>query len=79
MPKRKKIFHGGCLGCLNQGNYKFCNSCCFKNADWDLPNLSKRYKECQSYSDIKEILDNIDIKYIEKYLREKKLNKIKAE
>ena len=76
MPKRKKIFHGGCLGCLNQGNYKFCNSCCFKNTDWDLPDLSKRPSE---EKDIKEILDNIDIKDIERYLREKKLNKIKAE
>jgi hypothetical protein len=74
--KRKVIFHGGCLDCLNQGVIKICRACQYKNADWSLPDLSKRHFE---EKDIKEILDNIDIKDIERYLREKKLNKIKPE
>ena len=74
--KRTVIFHGGCLGCTNQGDFSICRGCCYKKSDWDLPNLSKMRKNSNIVGDVNEVLDRIDIQDIERYLRNKKLKKL---
>lgn len=37
-----KVFHGGCLSCVSQIEHGIdrCSACKYKNANWDLPDLS---------------------------------------
>jgi len=41
--KKKVNFHGGCLPCTEQKDkgLAYCVGCCYFEADWSLPNLSK--------------------------------------
>lgn len=76
-----KVYHGGCLGCVQQNKHglKFCNGCKYKRCDWDLPDLSiipERYKNIDRENAYRK-LDKIDINLIESYLRMKKLDKLK--
>lgn len=73
-----EIYHGGCLICTKQQTHGkiWCNNCQFKNANWDLPDLSSD-NEDDSVNDF-AILDRIDIYIIEKYLRKKKLDQLKT-
>jgi hypothetical protein len=38
----KYLFHGGCHGCTAQGlmGLSYCNGCCYRHANWDLPDLN---------------------------------------
>ena len=51
VPPRYKstLYHGGCLGCSRRQMYgdRYCDGCQYKEADWDLPDLSGRDRDVQ--------------------------------
>lgn len=56
-----KVFHGGCLGCVNQAikGIGYCDGCQYRRADWNLPNL---YRDNEDLLELKKLYEDIFIK-----------------
>jgi hypothetical protein len=86
--RKKYPFHGGCLECVNYTLTKglICKKCQYYDVNWSLPDLSltvnrklKDYNPSKKavISDYNELLEKIPLDVIEKFIRSKKLKKLK--